>query len=268
MRTVLAGAQPADVLPEVPDLVGIEARGRLVHDEHVGVMQQRLRHPDPLAEAPGELSDGLLHHLVERAEGGHFPDAGGQPAGRDLAGFPEEAEQFRRGHVRIERAVLGQVAEPAGRVEALRVDIQPGDLGGAPAGREIAGQHLHRGGLPGAVRPQEGDDLPPGNREAHALDGHERPIELAEIARLDHDRLGHIEVPLLLQGEKARNSSHRPNPRAQRFRRTRKCRSGSRDSGAARRGFRPSLTPRPPLPRRSWPPAAGGSATVRRRSAD
>ena len=155
MRTVLSRAQTADVVAEVPDLVGIEPGRRLVHDEHVRVVQQRLRHPDALPEPPGQLSDGLFHHLIERAERGHFLDPARQGRRPDFARLPEEPEQLRRSHVRIERTVLRQVAKPAGGFETLFVDIEAGDLGGSRARREIAGQHLHRGGLSGAVRPEK-----------------------------------------------------------------------------------------------------------------
>ena len=193
-------------MAEVPNLVGIETGRRLVHDEHLRVVQQRLGHPDALAKSPGQLSDGLFHHLTERTEGGHFLDPARQGRRRHFARLPEEPEQLRRSHVRVERAVFRQVAEPAGGFETLLVDVQAGDLGGARAGREIAGQHLHRGGLPGAVRPEKGHDLAPGNREAHVLDGHEGPVELTEIARLDHDLVGHSRY-LSIGGEKAVKSS-------------------------------------------------------------
>ena len=46
---------------------GSRPAGRLVHDQDLGVVQQRLRHRDPLAVALGELADRLVRDRLERA---------------------------------------------------------------------------------------------------------------------------------------------------------------------------------------------------------
>ena len=61
----------------------------LVHDEHLRVVQQRLGHPDALAESPRQLSDGLFHHLIERAKRGHFLDPARQGRRRHFARLPK-----------------------------------------------------------------------------------------------------------------------------------------------------------------------------------
>jgi hypothetical protein len=55
----------------------------------------------------------------------------------------------------IQRRVLGQVADVPFRGHRPVDQIDAADRDAARAGREIAGQHLHRGGLAGAVGPEQ-----------------------------------------------------------------------------------------------------------------
>ena len=51
-----------------PIWFGSRPAGRLVHDQHVGVVQQRLGHRHPLAVSLGELADRLVGDRRQRAE--------------------------------------------------------------------------------------------------------------------------------------------------------------------------------------------------------
>ena len=53
-----------DDLAHLVFLVGIEPVGRLVEDQHVGIVQQRLRDPDPALEALRQCFDRLMHDLA------------------------------------------------------------------------------------------------------------------------------------------------------------------------------------------------------------
>ena len=61
-------ADAADRLADLADLVRVEAGGRLVHDQHVRLVQQHLGHADALAEALRELADRLADHAAELAQ--------------------------------------------------------------------------------------------------------------------------------------------------------------------------------------------------------
>jgi hypothetical protein len=56
---VLAGER-FQQLADFDDLLGVEAAGGLVEDQHVGVVDDGLRQADALAEALGELADQLV----------------------------------------------------------------------------------------------------------------------------------------------------------------------------------------------------------------
>ncbi len=61
---------PASVLDELArldDLLGIEARGGLVEDQHIGVVDDRLGQADALPVALGELAQQLVAHVADGA---------------------------------------------------------------------------------------------------------------------------------------------------------------------------------------------------------
>ena len=72
----MRAAELANQLPGLDDLLRVEPGGRLVEDQHVGVVDDGLRQPDALPVALRELAavavghvghPGLLHHLVDAA---------------------------------------------------------------------------------------------------------------------------------------------------------------------------------------------------------
>ena len=123
----------------------------------------------------------------------HWRDHGVDPlvklAGRHPSGRAEEAEQAARGHVGVERAVFGQVAQVLGRADPVGLDVDAGDPGRAVRRRDEAGQEPHRRRLARPVGPEEGDDLALGDRERHVPDRQERAELLAEPIGFDHHGL-------------------------------------------------------------------------------
>ena len=92
-------------------LVGVEPVGRLVEDQHLGIVQQRLRHPDPAFEALRQCLDRLMQDL---GDPDHLDDAADAllcfGAGK-AADMGDEVEKIGRRHVRIGRRALGQIAD-------------------------------------------------------------------------------------------------------------------------------------------------------------
>ena len=56
-------------------LVGVQAVGRLVQDQHVGIVQQGGGEPDASFEAFGKRLDRLVQHTAELKALGHLIDA-------------------------------------------------------------------------------------------------------------------------------------------------------------------------------------------------
>ena len=56
-----------DDAADLGDLVGVEARGRLVEDEHLGLVHDRLREADALAEALRQFADERAQAIADAA---------------------------------------------------------------------------------------------------------------------------------------------------------------------------------------------------------
>ena len=107
----LLGPHCSDDPPHFILLVGVEPVGRLVEDQHLGIVQQRLRHPDPAFEALRQCFDRLMQ---DPGDPDHFDDTAdamlGFSAGK-AADMGDEVEKIGWRHVRIGRRALRQIAD-------------------------------------------------------------------------------------------------------------------------------------------------------------
>src|SRR6185295_1539800 len=71
----LALAQPADSFSYVANLVRVEPGCGFVENQHVGLVQQYLRHADALPITFGKFADRLTDHAPEHAELDDFFDS-------------------------------------------------------------------------------------------------------------------------------------------------------------------------------------------------
>jgi hypothetical protein len=174
------GRLVADERAQPLDALGVEAVGRLVQDEDLGVAEQGGGQLQALAHPEGELADpasghvGQAHQVERLAHPGHG-DAG--PQGHGL------------------QVVLGA----AGGVEAggfeHRADVVDGVVqlhvpAAAERGRPVgdghqAEEHAKGGGLARAVGPEEARDPARRHLEAEVIDSPEGPELLAEPLDLD-----------------------------------------------------------------------------------
>ena len=76
----MVAREPADELARLDDLLGVEARGRLIEDEHVRVVDDGLCQPDPLAIPLRQLRAVAVGDVVDR-----FGDPVGLLFGTQLA---------------------------------------------------------------------------------------------------------------------------------------------------------------------------------------
>ena len=101
----------------------VEAARRLVEDQHVGLVHERLDEPDLLLVALRQLADRAVERqaeaLGERVQVG-VVDAAAQPG--------EEAQQLARVEFLVELELAGEVAEPPPHVQPAAADVEPEDL--------------------------------------------------------------------------------------------------------------------------------------------
>ena len=152
-------AEVANQVAHLPDLVGIEADGRLVEDEQVGRVQEGVGQTDPLAVALGERADDAVFHVLERAKLLHIPHAFALAGTGDLLEGGPVIEVLGYPHVGVKRDVFRHVAEVLPGLHRLAEHVEPGN-GGAPGScRHIARKNAHRRRFSSAIGPKKADDL-------------------------------------------------------------------------------------------------------------
>ena len=172
-------------LPETHPLLGVEAHGRLVDDDHRRQPQQGTCDGDPLAHAAGQGLDlvaSLLGQadLLEKALDAFPADVDGQFVERG-----EVAEVFARRKSPRQSGVLGQVAHPT-RQDSLDLgQADAAEIDDAAGGIEDAGQLAQKRRLAGAVRTQDAHHaaLDPERHLGQGEDRFDGQIQAADPAR-------------------------------------------------------------------------------------
>ena len=184
--TVWSPRELLDQLAGLDDLLRVEAGRRLVEDEHLGVVEQRLREADALPVALRELAALAVRHVGDPRALHHRGHARLALGPRHALDARAEVEILAHAHVGVERRRLGQIAGAALGLDRLLDEIEAGHDGGALGGRHVAGEHAHGRGLAGAVRAEKAEDLAAFDREADVVDGGEGAVPLGEVLDLDH----------------------------------------------------------------------------------
>jgi hypothetical protein len=83
------------------DLLGVESAGRLVEDEDVGIVDDRLGEADALPVSFGKLADQLLADVGDRTTADDVVDASGDVAGADSLEFSDKGKILVHLHFRI-----------------------------------------------------------------------------------------------------------------------------------------------------------------------
>ncbi|HEY6508301.1 MAG TPA: hypothetical protein VIY56_09830 [Vicinamibacterales bacterium] len=182
----VVSAKLLDQLAGLVDLLRVEAGRRLVEDEHLGVVEQRLREADALPVALRELAALAVRHVGHPRALHHRGHARLAFGPRHALDARAEVEIFAHAHVGVERRRLGQIAGAALGLDRFLGEIEAGHDGGALGGRHVAGEHAHGRGLAGAVRAEEAEDFAAFDREADVADGGKGAVPLGEVLDLDH----------------------------------------------------------------------------------
>ncbi|CAM2150331.1 hypothetical protein PT2222_230055 [Paraburkholderia tropica] len=173
--------------PEVVARDRIDARGRFVEDQQLGLVDHRHREREPLAHAERQAVGQRVERVGEVEALDHFVDA------RRNVGFGH-MKQTRVQHqilahreFAIERKRLRHVAHAAARVEVARIDFVPEQPGFAFGRGQQAREHFHRRRLAAAVRAEKAENLAALNAKAHVIDGHEVAETHRQVFGLDGD---------------------------------------------------------------------------------
>jgi hypothetical protein len=159
---------------------GVEAGGGLVQDEQLGIPHQRLHEPHLLAIAFGQGANGPVELEIEalcqllRL----FPRG-------PTAQMGEVGEELPGSQTVVQGKVAGQIADsaPDGHALASGVETEQADAPGV--GPDQVQQQADRGGLSGAVWPEEPEDLTSLHVESDVVDAASASVVLRHRAKGD-----------------------------------------------------------------------------------
>ena len=178
-------AQAFDQGADFDDLVGVEAHGGFVQDQHRRIADQRLGEAHPLFVALGQVFDQPAVHILDLHQTADFRDMflAGELAFLQLI---HEVQVFPHRHVQIQRRLLRQIADVGLGSVGILQHVVAVDLHHTLAGRQISGEYIHGGGFARAVGAEETQDLPLVHLEADILHRTVGAIPLREVLYLDH----------------------------------------------------------------------------------
>ena len=167
-------------------LVGVEAVGRLVEDQHFRIVQDRLREPDPAPVPFRQRVDALIEHRFQVQQADDLVETASALIACQPANVGDELEESQRSHFRIARRTFGQVADPALGFAARGLDVETANGRGARGRGQEARDDAHRRRLAGAVGAQETEHLAGPHAEAQLVHGPEPTVLLSQLLTVDH----------------------------------------------------------------------------------
>jgi hypothetical protein len=181
----------ADQRKDLGDAFRIDRHGGLVENDDVRILDQRVGDPQTLPHSAGVR----VHAAVSSITQTRLLQEGRDPIPRLLAleavqacRIPQVLPSGERG---VEPNVVGEVADPALDLERRARGVESHHFRLAFGRLGEAEQHQDRRCLPGAVRPEEAEDLAGEDLEIKAVDGGELPVLLRKAPGADRRFAGH-----------------------------------------------------------------------------
>jgi hypothetical protein len=183
--------------------LGVEAGGRLVEEEDVGLVHDRPGHHEPLGHAAGQrehrgVGEAVQLDAVDEAVGGGL--------GR-LARHPEEPpvedEVLLHGEAAVERVRLRDDADDPLGLGRRGDDVDPAHHGAARRRDDPGGQHPGGRRLAGAVGAEQAEDLAAAHRQVEV--GHGPDVARVHLGQ----RTGGDDLVVVVGGGHGRHAASR-----------------------------------------------------------
>ncbi len=172
--------EPAQQRADPDDALRVEAVGRLVQQDHLGVAEERGGDAEALAHAEGVRPHPAPGH---RGESRLLQDAV-DAAQRDAVARRQGPQMIARGAGSVRRPRVQQGAHPAQGLAEFGVGATA--EGGGAGGRPVQAQdEPHGGGLSGAVGAEEAGDAPGADAEGEVVHGPPGAVLLREVLYVD-----------------------------------------------------------------------------------
>ncbi len=152
-------------------------------------MNDGLSEANALAIAFGKFAEDFVLYVGNGAAIEDTSDAIGEIGAAESLELARELEIFGGTHFKIERGRLGKVADAALHFEGILENVVARHGGRACCGPEEAGEHTHRGGLPGSIGAEKTDDLSLLHFEGDVVNGGVASVPLSKLFYGDHKKL-------------------------------------------------------------------------------
>src|SRR5882724_4150530 len=190
----LLAPEPGDVRADAHRHVRVEAERRLVEEEELGVVHERLRERDPLLEPGRQIAVRNPAVWPELAYLDEPVDARPERAAAQAVEPPVEGDDLADPQAPEERRPAARHVEPASQQGRVADDVVAEHRDGAAIGREQGGENREQRRLAGAIRAEEAEDRAtlhrqrdPAQRVGLATTGPARAKGLLDVARIDRE---------------------------------------------------------------------------------
>src|SRR5450759_1010404 len=161
----------------------VEPRCRLVEEDNLRLVNQRLSQAESLQHALGKAAQATVSVLRDANELEHLRNPSTQSAGGHAAQSSVQMEELRGGEPVVKPKVLWQKANLPARINVARGRAE--HLGVAARWSYQAEEHLDRRALARAVGPEKAEDLTAIHRQRQTVNRDARSEHLAKVTRLD-----------------------------------------------------------------------------------
>jgi hypothetical protein len=180
-------AHAADEVADLVFLIRIEAVGGLVEDEHLGIVDDRLRETGAVAIPFREGVDALVADRFEEGGLDRPVDRGLDFRGRNTAHLRGEPEEGLDRHVGVKRSGLGEIADLRLGLDLVFLNVGAADADAPPRRGEVSGDHSHRGRFAGTVGAEKSEDFSLLDGKGDPVDRHLGTEVFVEIFDFYHD---------------------------------------------------------------------------------
>ena len=193
---------------DLDDLFRVETNGRFVQDQNRRIVDERLCQTHTLPVTFGQVLDDSAGNVADPAE---IADVLQMRAPWQLALFQviDKVQIAHDGHIQVQRRQLRQIADLCLCLDRIFQNVDAVNQCLSGCGADIAGEHIHGGGLSGAVRSQKSQDLTVLYGKADVVDRQLIPVLFRQMFDFNHP----CDCLLLLYAEPA-VSPKRKNPGA------------------------------------------------------
>ena len=152
-------------------LIGIEAVGRLIHNQNLGIVNDRLRETGPMPITFRQRLNALMDELVRENTSRSRDRPRVASLRRATRAILPRIQKSQNRHLRIRRRVFGQVTDETFCRYRVVQHVKTAD-GNFPLGRRNkARNHPHGGGFTGSVRTEESQHFALFNGERNTVYG-------------------------------------------------------------------------------------------------